>query len=140
MKTGFLTVLLLANSALALEKQTYVCAHGDQERLIEVTYAGAAPVPCQVTYTKDSVTQNLWQAQNLEGYCESQALDFVEKQRGWGWLCSAVASADVAESAPSTDADVLAATAENLAEEAAEEAAEELPAITPDSVAAEEGM
>jgi hypothetical protein len=63
-------------------------------------------VPCQVVYTKeDGTTQNLWSAENVEGYCEQKADEFAEKQRGWGWDCQAATVAmKPAEAAPAETA------------------------------------
>ncbi len=81
------TSVLLATPLLANE--TYTCTHGNQERQISVVYANEGQaVPCEVTYTKLSGTESLWQAQNQEGYCEEKAAAFVEKQRAWGWDCA----------------------------------------------------
>ncbi|MDQ7002354.1 MAG: hypothetical protein Q9N02_06665 [Ghiorsea sp.] len=81
------TSILLAAPAWANE--TYVCTHGHKERQISVVYANdTQAVPCEVTYTKLSDTESLWQAQNLAGYCEEKAAAFVEKQRAWGWDCA----------------------------------------------------
>ncbi len=76
---------LMASSAWA---DTYVCKHGDKERVISVVYEkeGQA-VPCKVVYIKDTGTETPWNAQNKAGYCEEQAAAFVEKQRSWGWTC-----------------------------------------------------
>ncbi len=82
-----LSTLFLAAPALA--NQTYVCTHGDKQRVISVVYATEGQtVPCEVTYDKGMGAESLWQAQNLAGYCEEQAAAFVEKQRGWGWTCT----------------------------------------------------
>lgn len=86
---------LVALSALfisfPLQAKDYVCKSGDQERQISISYdVEGATVPCQVVYTKeDGSVQNLWNAQNVEGYCEEKADEFAEKQRGWGWDCQA---------------------------------------------------
>lgn len=78
--------MFMASTAMANE--TYTCTHGAQERQISVEYTNeGSPVPCQVTYTKDTGTETLWNADNLAGYCEEQAAAFVEKQRSWGWTC-----------------------------------------------------
>lgn len=89
MKTFVCAVLfaLTASTALAMDNQKTVCTKGDQERIIEVVYTGEGPVPCEVRYTKNSYTQVLWSAQNLEGYCEDKATAFIAKQRAWGWAC-----------------------------------------------------
>ena len=76
----------MASSAIASE--TYMCKHGNQERIISVVYdVEGQAVPCKVVYTKDSGVETPWSAENLVGYCEEQAAAFVEKQRAWGWTC-----------------------------------------------------
>lgn len=83
-----LTTLFISSTALANE--TYTCVHGNQQRVISVVYANeGASVPCEVTYDKGMGAVSLWQAENLVGYCEEKAAAFVEKQRGWGWTCTA---------------------------------------------------
>lgn len=78
---------LLASNAVAAV--TYTCTHGTQERIISIVYQDQmAKIPCEVRYQKDGVTETLWRAQNLVGYCEEKAQAFVEKQRGWGWTCT----------------------------------------------------
>ncbi len=78
---------LLANSAMA--DIGYICSHADKERKIDVVYKEPnSKVPCDVQYTKDGNTEVLWQAANLEGYCEQKAEEFVQKQVGWGWQCN----------------------------------------------------
>jgi len=77
-------------SSSAFANETYTCKHDKQVRVISVVYATEGmPVPCEVTYDKgNGATTSLWQAQNQAGYCEKQAAAFVEKQRGWGWVCN----------------------------------------------------
>jgi hypothetical protein len=81
------TFLLLSGTLSANE--TYVCLYGNSERTIKVVYATPeSKVPCDVVYEKDTGSQVMWNAQNMEGYCETKAVEFVEKQRGWGWDCA----------------------------------------------------
>jgi len=89
-KTLFASACLVAGlstSVMADENITTVCSHGSNIRIIEVVYAGENSVPCEVQYTKEAGTQTLWSAENSEGYCESKAAAFVEKQKNWGWAC-----------------------------------------------------
>ena len=80
------TALFASSSAFA--NDTYMCKHGNQERLINIVYASPdAAVPCEVTYDKGEGAVSLWQAGNLVGYCEEKAMAFVDKQRAWGWTC-----------------------------------------------------
>lgn len=87
----FITILFtICFSQVALADTTYVCNQGDMERRIEVVYLSTGTVPCEVRYTKNGNTEMLWSAQTEEGYCDARAVDFVEKQRGWGWECSEI--------------------------------------------------
>ena len=81
-----LIVLLLSSAAFANER--FVCTQGDQQRVIEVVYLSDGAVPCEVRYDKGMGAEVLWSAQNSEGYCESHAKEFVQKQEGWGWTCT----------------------------------------------------
>jgi len=89
-----LTIVALAVSiptiVVAQSNRTFPCTNGDLTRRIEVAYAGAADVPCEVRYFKDGEAspQVLWRATTQSGYCEAQALDFVAKLQGMGWVCS----------------------------------------------------
>lgn len=83
----FAITAFIALNAFAEER--YVCSHGDAERIIEVVYLSTdAPVPCEVTYSKEGNQQTLWSAQNEAGYCESKAQELAQKQAGWGWSCT----------------------------------------------------
>lgn len=93
MKGIALTLLIAALPVTAAENQTIHCQLGEAVRVIEVVYPQDAALPCEVHYTKDGQRNVLWQASNEAGYCEQQAADFAEKQRGWGWQCVATASA-----------------------------------------------
>ena len=87
-----ISVGLLAGTAVADE--TYICTHGTQERTITIVYQDQeAKFPCEVQYQKEGVTEMLWSAQNLAGYCEEKTQAFLEKQRGWGWSCEAAGEA-----------------------------------------------
>lgn len=72
----------------------YTCSLNGLVRRVEINYAtDNSPVPCDVNYYKDSEAPNevntLWSAQNLTGYCEQKAGEFVDKLQSWGWQCSA---------------------------------------------------
>ncbi len=87
-----ISVGLLAGTAMADE--TNICTHGTQERIITIVYQDQeAKIPCVVQYQKEGVTEILWSAQNLAGYCEEKTQTFLEKQRGWGWSCEAAGDA-----------------------------------------------
>lgn len=79
---------VVSGSVVAGEGYTYECKHGRDVRKIDVVYLQRESLaPCEVNYTKDGVQETLWNATYSEGYCESRAKEFVEKQRGWGWEC-----------------------------------------------------
>lgn len=93
---------LLSANTLALENITTTCNHGAQTRVIEVVYRDDSQLPCEVQYTKETGTETLWSAQNLEGYCEEKAAAFVEKQQSWGWECSTAGLPAAVESVTET--------------------------------------
>lgn len=79
---------VVSGSVTAGEGYTYECKHGQDVRKIDVVYLQReAIVPCEVNYTKDGIQATLWNAAYSEGYCETRAKEFVEKQEGWGWNC-----------------------------------------------------
>ena len=85
----FISLLFIIIAGFAQADETYVCLYGGNERIIHVSYPiSGSTVPCEVVYEKDTGRQVLWSAQNEEGYCETKAAAFVEKQKGWGWDCS----------------------------------------------------
>ena len=68
-----------------------ICKNGDQVRTISVVYKeGASSTSCEVTYEKSTGVQSLWNARSDLAYCENKAKEFVTKQEGWGWNCSAL--------------------------------------------------
>ena len=91
-KILFLSLIaLMLDSAInfASADESYVCTHGQKERVISVVYGDqATKLPCDVRYQKDGDTQTLWHAENEEGYCKQKAVEFVQKQEGWGWDCT----------------------------------------------------
>ena len=95
MLRSLFALLLISLTIISHADETYVCLYGGNERIIHVSYpVPDSKVPCDVVYEKDNGQQVLWSAQNEEGYCEAKAIDFVEKQRGWGWDCSLMAAAE----------------------------------------------
>ncbi len=65
------------------------CTNGEQVRIITVVYDNPeTDTVCEVTYEKSTGVQTLWSANNERDYCLDQATAFVEKQEGWGWICS----------------------------------------------------
>lgn len=73
----------------------YTCSLNGLVRRVEINYSAAnATLPCDVNYYKDSEAPNevntLWSAQNLTGYCEQKAGEFVDKLQSWGWECNSL--------------------------------------------------
>lgn len=89
MKKMALLIALLPVSVLAVENQVTQCQKGSSVRVIEVVYPQATHVPCEVKYSKDGASSVLWRANAEAGYCEQKAAEFADKQRGWGWACTA---------------------------------------------------
>ncbi|SMF58127.1 hypothetical protein SAMN02745866_03758 [Alteromonadaceae bacterium Bs31] len=82
-----------AEQSVAATNQ-YSCTLQGLVRRVEIAYAtDGTGVPCDVNYYKDSeapdAVSTLWSAQNLEGYCEQKANEFVAKLQSWGWECTA---------------------------------------------------
>ena len=95
---GVVTMLLLTSQQLLAQQQagqSMHCQLGDAVRVIEVVYPDGGELPCEVHYTKDGTGTVLWRASNEAGYCEQQAANFVEKQRGWGFECVAMTAMTV---------------------------------------------
>ncbi|MEJ2762306.1 MAG: hypothetical protein P8126_12520 [Gammaproteobacteria bacterium] len=88
MYKSFVALILLVTSTAVFADVRFVCTAGDQQRTITVAYLSDGPLPCEVRYDKGMGPKVLWSAQNTEGYCESHAKDFVQKQEGWGWTCT----------------------------------------------------
>lgn len=95
-----ITVSLLAMFpvlAFAHGDHNYRCSYGDLVRRIEVVHTAGTPVPCRVNYHKDSEapgqSEELWNAQNEDGYCESKAEEFSVRLESLGWSCETVAVA-----------------------------------------------
>ena len=70
---------------------SWTCHKSGLTRQVVVFYPDApAALPCQVFYSKPNenvVPRALWEAQNLEGYCERKAAQFVARLESWGWRC-----------------------------------------------------
>ena len=65
------------------------CNYADQVRIITVVYDNEATgKACEVNYEKSTGVQTLWSANTDKDYCMDQAVEFVKKQEGWGWVCS----------------------------------------------------
>ena len=68
-----------------------VCKNGGQVRIISVVYKqGASSTSCEVTYEKSTGVKSLWNAKTDLSYCENKAREFVKRQEGWGWVCTAL--------------------------------------------------
>jgi|GEM_PF-1455387 len=94
-----------ASAAPVATQSQYSCSLQGLTRRVVIDYPAAngdavvadgqaiepAKVPCDVNYYKDSEAPDqvttLWSAQNLEGYCEQKASEFVSKLQSWGWSC-----------------------------------------------------
>jgi len=75
-----------ASAALMITAK-YSCQQGLAERIIRVVENPSESVACEVTYEKSSGTQTLWSAGHNKQYCHDRALEFTQKQVGWGWQC-----------------------------------------------------
>lgn len=103
-----LALVAVSVNALANENIKYVCTKsGVENRVIEVVYATPdADLPCDVAYTKDGATKNLWHYDNTKGACEARAAEFADKQRAWGMDCTAnSAAATPAAATPEANAE-----------------------------------
>ena len=68
-----------------------VCKHGSQVRIISVVYnKSGSSSACEVNYEKDTGIKTLWTAKSDVNYCMERATEFVKRQEGWGWTCSAL--------------------------------------------------
>jgi len=69
--------------------RTSTCENGGQVRIITVVYNNeATDTICEVNYEKSTGVQTLWTANSDRDYCLDKAAEFVQKQEGWGWICS----------------------------------------------------
>lgn len=89
------TLALLAMPLIAAAQtgETYECRMGDLVRRVAVEREGAAPVPCEVAYYKDTESPGsrevLWSAGNDPAYCGARAAEFRARLEGLGWRCTA---------------------------------------------------
>ena len=100
MKKIILTILsavAMPGLSLAQDSNNFQCSHGDLQRRVEIVYETGVTVPCEVHYYKDTEApgerQVLWRALQQEGYCESQAQQFITQLASWGWDCTASGAA-----------------------------------------------
>ncbi len=85
----FLTVLA---TQTAIADESFLCTYGQKERIISLIYQDPEkPVPCEVRYKKEGLTEILWKATNTQGFCETKIKEFVQKQIDWGWRCADMA-------------------------------------------------
>ena len=64
---------------------SYACENKGATRYVEVV--SDSEFACRVKYTKSSVTTFPWEARNDADYCDSKAIDLVEKLISLGWEC-----------------------------------------------------
>jgi hypothetical protein len=105
MKSQLLIVALALSIPTVVAAQSnhgYPCTNGGLTRRVEVVYAGATDVPCEVRYFKEgeATPQVLWSATTQAGYCEAQAREFVARLQGMGWVCSDSGTSQAAGPAP----------------------------------------
>jgi hypothetical protein len=67
------------------ESLSYACENQGATRYVEVV--SDSEFACRVKYTKSSVTTFPWEARNDADYCDSKAIDLVEKLGSLGWEC-----------------------------------------------------
>jgi hypothetical protein len=80
-----LPLLLLPAATVLFANETTVCTLNNSERIIDLTSTDSG---CEVRYTKGGETKTLWSSPRAE-YCAPHAADFIEKQKGWGYQCTA---------------------------------------------------
>ena len=81
--------------------RAWQCTNQGLERKIELYQRNRATLEgelaCWVVYTKNGESEVLWLAKNNPDYCESRAIDLVEKLQGGGFKCLATDRAAVHE-------------------------------------------
>lgn len=86
----YLVVLLLVAST-STYASSWSCERNEHIREVVIEYTGSGSVPCRVVYkkpTEELESLLLWTAENVEGYCEEKAKQFVGKLEAWEWVCS----------------------------------------------------
>ncbi len=86
------TETAVEEQAVDIVSARYFCELQGLTRRVEIDYeASDSSVPCSVNYYKDTEApgevNTLWNATNVEGYCEEKAAGFIEKLKSWGWSC-----------------------------------------------------
>ena len=91
--TAWICLPVLLAATMVVFAESWTCQKGDLTRQVLVFYPEKpALLPCEVFYSKpreDVVPRALWQADNIKGYCERKAAEFVVKLESWGWHCRA---------------------------------------------------
>jgi hypothetical protein len=71
---------------------SWTCQKAEITRQVVVVYPEApARLPCKVFYAKPKenvLPRALWEAKNMQNYCEPKAEEFIEKLSSLGWSCS----------------------------------------------------
>ena len=69
----------------------FTCKNSDYTRIIEAQFSEGGSAPCEVIYKKineePGISQTLWTSRFSSQYCIEKLDAFIEKQRGWGWVC-----------------------------------------------------
>ena len=69
----------------------FTCTKNNLTRIVEAQFSEGGSAPCEVIYKKTDeepgITQELWTSKFSSKYCIEKLEAFVEKQRGWGWVC-----------------------------------------------------
>jgi hypothetical protein len=78
-------ILFCASTHFAMADQTTICSNQGQERKIVLTENEQG---CQVDYTKGAESKTLWSSART-AYCAPHAAEFIEKQKSWGFECTA---------------------------------------------------
>lgn len=111
-------VVLLPAAVNSEEGATSIwrCEAGAFEREITLTQGGpeaqtglmdqANGLACHVVYTKNGITEMLWQARNDPDFCRPRVLALIEKLRNAGFTCNQVGQTEVG---PRTEADDMGA-------------------------------
>jgi len=90
--TAWICLPVLLATTTAVLAESWTCQKGDLTRHVLVFYPEEpARLPCEVFYSKpreNVVPRALWQAANIEDYCERKAAEFVVKLESWGWRCT----------------------------------------------------
>lgn len=120
----YLAILFMLSPA-GVYATSWSCMHDEKIREVIIEYPDGGTLPCKVIYNKPTEGFDksvLWQADNVEGFCEEKANEMVNKLESWGWKC--YGEVDSEQSAAETEAGTESET------EAATEAATEAESVT----------